>query len=157
MKNRLQQLLLSLLMLCCISSGHAEVVLTDIKGGHIPFSTLKGKWVMINFWASWCQPCLDEIAELNAFYQTHQDKVALFAVNFDSVPLADQLVLIEQLGIQYPSLSENPSRALRLGAIRGVPATFVFDPEGHFYDSLYGGLTQRALRKVIAVNVRQSG
>lgn len=154
MKNRLQQLFISisLLMICCMSSLQAEVVLRDIKGGNIPFSSLKGKWVMINFWASWCQPCLDEIAELNAFYKAHQEKVALFAVNFDALPLADQLVLIKQLGIRYPSLSENPSGALRLGNIRGVPATFVFDPEGHFYDSLYGGLTQRALRKVIATN-----
>ena len=150
MKNRLQQLLISLIMLCCMGSLQAEAVLTDMQGVRIPFSSLKGKWVMINFWASWCQPCLDEIKELNAFYKANKDRVALFAVNFDAIPVADQMALISQLGIKYPSLSKNPSQQLRLGAIRGVPATFVFDPQGNFYDSLYGGLTQRALRKVIA-------
>ncbi len=133
-----------------MSGLQAEVVLTDIKGAQIPFSSLKGKWVMINFWASWCQPCLDEIAELNAFYKKNNDKVALYAVNYDALPVEDQLALIHQLGIRYPSLSENPSGALRLGNIQGIPATFVFNPEGKFHDSLYGGLTQRTLRKVIA-------
>lgn len=139
--------------LCCsmlISMAHADVILTDIHGEKVSFSSLKGKWVMINYWASWCQPCVDEIRELNTFYQAHKDNVALYAVNFDALPVQEQLELIKRLNIRYPSLMENPGDQLGLGHVRGVPATFVFDPHGNLHDTLYGGQTRASLNKAIA-------
>ena len=138
--------------LCCsffLMSAHADAILTNTAGQKIPFSSFKGKWVLINYWASWCQPCVDEITELNAFYKQHKDKVVLYAVNFDGVSLEEQLYLIQRHGIQYPSLAKNPSKQLGLGGIRGVPATFVFNPEGGLQDTLYGGQTQRSLKKAL--------
>ncbi|MFA5960803.1 MAG: TlpA disulfide reductase family protein [Tatlockia sp.] len=126
------------------------VILKDLTGNAIPFDSLKGKWVFINYWASWCQPCLDEIAELNRFYQKRKDKVALFAVNYDALPLARQLALIEKYHIRYPSLQADPGKALQLGDIRGVPATFVFNPQGILTDTLYGGQTLQSLNYSIS-------
>lgn len=147
--NRFKTLFLSVFCLFFFSSLHAEAILTNIDGKRIPLSSLKGKWVMINFWASWCHPCIDEIPELNAFYNSHKKKVALFAVNYDGPSVKAQRALIKKAGIEYPSLAKNPIRQLGLGALQGVPATFIFDPQGHYYDTLYGGVTQRALNKII--------
>ena len=105
---------------------------------------------MINYWASWCQPCVDEIRELNKFYQAHKETVALYAVNFDALPVQDQLQLIKMLDIRYPSLMENPADQLGLEQVRGVPATFVFDPQGNLHDTLYGGQTRISLSQAIA-------
>lgn len=127
----------------------ANVMLKDISGQMIPFTSLKGKWVLINYWASWCQPCLDEIAELNQFYSKRKDKVALFAVNYDMVSLADQIALIRKYDIRYPSLQEDPAEDLNLGDIRGVPATFVFNPEGRFSGTLYGSQTLESLNRAL--------
>jgi len=127
----------------------AEVVLKDIQGAKIPFSQLKGKWVMINYWSSWCQPCLDEVKTLNAFYKAHQGKVALFAVNFDGLPLKEQKVLIKKAGIRFPSLATNPRRQLGLEELRGVPATFVFDPNGRLRKTLYGEQSMGSLNRAI--------
>lgn len=138
--------------LCCfllVNIAMADVLLKDMDGKQIPFSSLKGKWVMINYWASWCQPCVDEIKELNKFYQTHKERVALYAVNFDALPIKEQLQLIRMLGIHYPGLIENPGAQLGLGHIRGVPATFVFDPQGNLSDTLYGAQTQASLDEAI--------
>ncbi len=123
----------------------SNVILKDVSGQTISFSSLKGKWVLINYWASWCQPCLDEIAELNRFYKNKKDKVALFAVNYDRSPLSVQIALIKKYKIHYPSLRNNPARALKLGNIRGVPVTFVFNPEGKLSRTLYGGQTLKSL------------
>ncbi|MFC3908352.1 TlpA family protein disulfide reductase [Legionella dresdenensis] len=129
--------------------AHAGIILTTLEGKQINFSALKGKWVLINYWASWCHPCIDEIAELNRFYQTHKDNVALFAVNFDALPLAEQKDLARKYELTYPALAEDPGSALNLGDIRGVPVTFVFDPEGNYRETLYGGQTEASLAKAV--------
>jgi thiol-disulfide isomerase/thioredoxin len=144
---RLKLLVGALLFCALMPFAAAEVLLTDINGKKIPFSGLKGKWVLINYWASWCQPCLDEIASLNKFYQTKKDNVALFAVNFDYLPLQEQIGLIKELHIHYPSLSEDPGAQLGLEQVRGVPATFVFDPDGNLSATLYGSQTLSSLNQ----------
>ncbi|WP_242604536.1 TlpA disulfide reductase family protein [Legionella fairfieldensis] len=129
-------------------SSTTHVVLKNITGQTIPFSSLKGKWVLINYWASWCQPCLDEIGELNQFNKKKKDNVILFAVNYDRLPLSRQLALIKKYNINYPSL-ENPGSQLQLGDIRGVPVTFIFNPEGKLTNTLYGGQTAVSLNQIL--------
>lgn len=128
----------------------SPVILNDFQGQKIPFATLQGKWVLINYWASWCQPCLDEIKDLNYFYKLNKDRVALFAVNFDGLPLKNQLKLIRKYKISYPSLRTDPARALRLGDIQGVPATFVFKPNGKLHRVLYGAQSLESLKRAIS-------
>lgn len=145
------QLILTFLVCLAMSSQGicSKVILKDTRGQKISFDSLKGKWVLINYWASWCQPCLDEIAELNRFYNKNKDEVALFAVNFDALPLSSQMALIKKYKINYPSLQRDPASALNLGEIRGVPATFVFNPQGNLSTTLYGGQTEKTLKSVV--------
>lgn len=141
-----------LLTLGVTSISQADVILEDTKGHNISFSSLKGKWVLINYWASWCKTCVEEIPEFNRFFQKHgNDTVALFGVNYDSLPLNKQNNLIKELNIQYPSLSTNPAFALGLGDITGVPVTFVFNPAGELVNTLYGGQDVKALENAVAL------
>lgn len=146
-------LIIALSFFSCIA--HADVFLKDNQGNTIPFSTLKGKWVFINYWASWCPGCLQEIPQFNQFYAKHKkNEVALFAVNFDGLPLSEQNSLIKRFHIQYPSLSQDPSEDLRLGDIRGIPVTFVFNPAGLLVKTLYGGQTSAQLQQVMSHNAK---
>lgn len=130
----------SVLLLFVSTLALAETILQDLKGEKIAFSSLQGKWVFLNYWASWCEPCLEEIPELNRFYSQHKnDNVALFAVNFDAPPLEEQKQLVKQFNIRYPALKFDPAEQLNLGAIEGVPVTFVFNPEGKLVGRLFGG------------------
>ncbi len=142
-----------LIFLCCIgysSFAASEVLLKNHQGQSIAFSSLKGQWVFINYWASWCPGCVDEIPEFNRFYAEHKKDVALFAVNFDGLPLAQQHSLIKRFDIQYPSLVDDPNEALGLGDIRGIPVTFVFNPQGRLAATLYGGQTAEQLNELVA-------
>ena len=141
-------LLMGLLFAAC---SHAGDVLQDINGQKIPFDDLRGKWVLINYWASWCPPCLEEISELNRFYAKNK-AVALFAVNYESLPTHMQQRLIKQFDIHYPSLKKDPAGALHLDNIRGIPATFVFNPQGELIDTLYGAQTVASLKEALTVN-----
>ena len=70
---RLQTLFLTTaILLASFHNAQSETVLHNLQGEDIAFSSLKGKWVFINYWASWCQPCIDEIAELNRFYEKNK-------------------------------------------------------------------------------------
>lgn len=136
-----------------ITPGHTDAVLTETNGQHYLFSSLKGKWVMLNYWAGWCQTCIDEIPELNHFYQRHKD-IVLFGVNYDGIPLVKQHQLIEKYHIKYPHLQQDPGHALNLGDIVGLPVTFIFNPKGELVDTLYGGQTAKSLEKALLLSTR---
>ena len=142
--------LIFILSLITCSFNYAEVLLKDNQGKNTPFSALKGKWVFINYWASWCPSCLDEIPEFNRFYEHYKnDAIALFAVNFDGLSIAEQNSLIKRFNIRYPSLVHDPSNDLSLGDIRGIPVTFVFNPQGKLVHTLYGGQTAQTLAETM--------
>ena len=141
---------LALMFLTCANAGGT---LQDMNGHEISLSGLRGKWVFINYWASWCQSCIEEIPALNQFYDENKNNnIALFAVNYDALPLEMQQKLIKKFDIHYPSLKQDPAKELQLGDIRGVPVTFVINPRGRISDALYGGQSVRSLQEVIAAN-----
>lgn len=133
-------------LLFSVNATARSPMLQNMDGGDIPFESLKGKWVFINYWASWCTPCLHEIPELNRFYQENKHKnIAMFGVNFDGLPEEQQKPLIKEYKLSYPSLSTDPADALGLGDIKGVPVTFVFNPEGKLFAVNYGEQTLETL------------
>jgi thiol-disulfide isomerase/thioredoxin len=138
---------LSLILLSCHNPLYAATAaLLQTSNGEISFSSLKGKWVFINYWASWCHPCLDEIPVLNRFYAAHRNEpIALFAVNYDGFSKKEQRDLTQQFHIKYPRIEEDPATMLKLGDIRNLPTTFVFNPKGKLHDVLYGGQTIKSL------------
>lgn len=146
---------IAFICLSIVVQAHAQPYLYPFFGEKIPFSSLTGKWVFINYWASWCPSCLDEIPALNRFYAQHKTSdVMLFAINYDGLPISSQQQLIKQFNILYPSLKKNPASALHLGNINAVPVTFVFNPQGVLIEKLYGGQTTASLNHVLAKHAK---
>nr|WP_284498291.1 TlpA disulfide reductase family protein [Legionella maioricensis] len=157
MRSIIKFLLSTFIFMASASFSQTEILFNDTHGQSTPFSSLKGKWVFINYWAGWCQTCVDEIPEFNRFYQSHQkEQVALFAVNFDALPLFEQKNLIKRYNISYPNLLKDPANDLHLGDITGVPVTFIFNPKGQLVKTLYGGQTAKTLEQVIAENAAKT-
>ena len=149
---KLKQTILILLSIFCLyaSGVRADVSLQDLDGNAISLKSLKGKWVFINYWASWCNPCIDEISQLNRLYENNKTRhVAVYAVNYDVISLSKQKRLIKQFHIRYPSLKSRSLRELHLGDITVVPVTFVFNPRGELATTLYGGQTLESLTEVM--------
>jgi len=145
-----------ILLICLLWSLSAslwadEIILQQAPlGENLAFSSLKGKWVYINYWANWCQPCLEEISAFNQFYEENKTKnIAVFGVNYDGVSIQEQMALIKQANLHYPSLTTDPAAALALGDIRAVPVTFIFNPEGKLHDVRYGKQTMKSLSDVL--------
>jgi thiol-disulfide isomerase/thioredoxin len=115
----------------------------DQPGGTLQLDRLKGQWVVINYWATWCKPCIHEIPELNNLAQ--YPAVTVLGVNYDGVEGEQLAQQVAQLGITFPTLTTDP--ASQLGVARPVvlPTTFVLDPQGQLRETLVGPQTLQSL------------
>lgn len=121
----------------------------DSQGQKIDPADWRGKWVFINYWAAWCDACLEEMPQLNSFYEHHKNQVIILGVNDDNLPLADLKSAINAVHISFPVLQSNPAKALGLPEIEVLPTTFVFNPQGKMVSPLVGSQTAADLEKVI--------
>ena len=97
----------------------------------VTLSDLRGKGVVVNFWASWCKPCEEEAAELEDAWQRYRDRGIVFVgIDYlDQEPAARRY--LEKFGVTYPNGPDLASKISKRYAIRGVPETFFIDPEGN--------------------------
>jgi peroxiredoxin len=129
-----------------INCSQQGSVLHDAKGNSIQVSSLKGKWVIINYWAAWCESCVKEIPELNHFYQHNQDKnIVLYGVNYDHMPMSDLELAMHKTQIAFPVILDDPAQTWKLDSIDALPVTFIIDPKGHVVKKILGGNTEKSL------------
>ncbi len=144
-------LVLALLLAGAAGNVHADYVLRDLDGREHRLSDLQGKWVVINFWATWCPPCIEEMPALEAFHQAHKDRDAVvWGVNFQDAPAQELRAFVERLGVTYPILGQGQSPVTPFGTVKVLPTTFVVDPEGKFARAFQGTVTVADLEAVIA-------
>lgn len=124
--------------------------LHDSQGNEINFADYRGKWLLINYWATWCKPCYQEMSALNAFYATHKNKdVVMFGVSYDHAAPEKLPELIKQINARFPTLTTDPARQLRIKDVSGLPTTFLFGPNGQLKQILLGEQTQQTLEKAM--------
>jgi cytochrome c biogenesis protein CcmG/thiol:disulfide interchange protein DsbE len=103
--------------------------LTTFDGETITSGDLKGKVILVNFWASWCKPCEQEAAELEQAYQMYKGDVAFLGFDYvDTEPEAR--AYLARFGITYPNGPDLGTRTSQAFRTRGVPETYVAGPDG---------------------------
>jgi len=104
----------------------------------------KGRWLVVNYWAQWCKPCIKEIPELNAL-DAKYPQVAVLGVNFDGITGPELEAQKEKLGIGFTVLEQDPSGVLGVAIPSVLPATFILNPDGQLVHSLVGPQTLESL------------
>lgn len=139
-------LLLSLSLSLTLSACHNDSAqFTDSNGQPVNLKLHPHRWLVINYWASWCSHCRDEIAEFNVFYQSHHQQALVYGVNYDHLPLDQLKSTAKRMGIDYPLLVFDPAKTLDLGPIESLPVTFIYDPSGALHTVLHGAQTAQSL------------
>jgi thiol-disulfide isomerase/thioredoxin len=143
MKNKIISLFCLILIISC---QKPDIDLHNSKG--MVSENLKGQWVMINYWADWCPPCLKEMPELVAFASANKD-VQVFAFNFDQLDGEDLDYEINKFGVDLPSILSHPRDIWGIESPATLPATYFINPEGEIVQSLFRPQTQESLEDIL--------
>ena len=138
--NKLKQILsTSILLLFLVPSTFADNIkgpapdftLKSRSGENIKLSELRGEVVMINFWASWCAPCRQEMPLLETLYKKYSDLgFTLLAVNVEEdSSKAD--ILLKDILVTFPVLYDNTNKVTKLYKVVAMPSTIIIDRDGN--------------------------
>lgn len=126
-----------------------DFTLQLLDGGAITLADLKGKVVMIDFWASWCPPCREEAPSLAQVYREYQDRgVEFVGISIWDRP-SDAQDFVRRFMITYPSGVDADGTILVDYAVRGIPEKFFLDPQGQVVRKFIGPATVKSLREIL--------
>ncbi len=148
MKNRylpIRFFLTLLLAVALVPSAAGAFTLKDADGKSHSLANLRGKWVVVNFWATWCAPCIKEIPDLAAFSKANQGTAVVLGVALDYVEPDTVKSFARKIGMTYPLILGEGQTEKQFGKLRGLPTTLVYDPSGKQVFSKTGAVTRGQL------------
>ena len=123
-----------------------------VDGGSGKVDDFLGKWLIVNYWADWCPPCIKEMPELENFYNDNKSQALVLTYNFDRLEGEELENQILRFGVNVPSILNDPGVLFGWATPPSLPATYVLDPEGKLIHTLIGPQTQESLETLIGLS-----
>jgi len=127
----------------------ADFKVTDTQGKTHTLSGYKGKWVLVNYWATWCPPCLEEIPDLIALNENKKNNLVVIGVAMDYRNAKQVTDFADGLLVDYPIVLGTPEIVRQIGPVQGLPTTYLFNPEGKMVAQQVGLITRAAVESYI--------
>jgi len=108
----------------------------------------------VNYWATWCPPCLEEIPDLIALHEDKKNKLVVIGVAMDYRDPKQVIDFAEGLFVDYPIVLGNAKVVSQIGPIQGLPTTYLYNPEGKMVAQQVGAITRAAVESYIAKTPR---
>lgn len=132
-------------------SRNVDFVLTDLSGYKHQLSHYKGRWVLVNYWATWCPPCLEEVPDLVNLYDKHKLKdLMVLGVVFDYTDVNEVKQYVDDMLMSYPVVLGDDSVAEQIGRMDVLPTTFIYNPQGKLVKIKRGIVTRDFIEKLMA-------
>jgi len=148
MKPVLSVLLLLIVLPCAAQA--VDMPLVAVDGSKHNLNQYRGKWLVVNYWATWCPPCIVEMPELQSFHDEHVDVDAMvIGINAEDISQSRLQTFLEDYFISYPVFMSKPEQQSELGLIPGLPTTFLVTPRGEVAARQVGPVTQEMLEQFI--------
>jgi thiol-disulfide isomerase/thioredoxin len=150
-KKCLHYVILTFISFSCIASHAADqFVFQDIKGKTHSLSQYQGKWVVVNYWATWCPPCLDEIPDLVALYDDRKAKdLMVFGIVFDYKTKAEVITYVDDMLMSYPIVLGGDSVVKQIGSADVLPTTYIYNPKGKLVKVKRGIVSRHYLETIM--------
>ena len=146
---------LILLVFCQLTLAEAAMkngfVVKDMNGVQHRLSHYKGKWVLVNYWATWCPPCLEEVPDLVNLYDHRKQKdLMVLGVVFDYKDVKEVKEYVDDMLMSYPIVLGDDSVTEQIGTVEVLPTTFIYNPQGILVKIKRGIITREFIEKMIA-------
>jgi thiol-disulfide isomerase/thioredoxin len=119
------------------------MAVADLDGQPLSLQQIHGKVILVNFWATWCGPCREEIPTLVALQDHYRDQLLIVGLSIDERPASEVKDFARQFAVNYPIAIADESVQKAFGGISSVPATFVLNPSGQIVQRHVGTLDPR--------------
>lgn len=137
------KLLLCLLLGVSISGYAADFALEDMQGKTHRLADYRGKWVLVNFWATWCPPCLSELPELSSLHNAHKGKdLVVIGIAMESGSRTKVADFAQAHRISYPLVMGNSRIAAQIGDVEVLPTSYLYSPSGEQVSYQAGEVTR---------------
>lgn len=158
MKNIRKWLILALVLFAPLTWAVYETEepvdfsLQQLGGGEVSLSDYLGQWVVVNYWATWCTPCLKEIPDLSELHEERSDLTVL-GLAFEDLEDSDFDEFLEDFEVSYPILKVDVYQPPEpFGAPRALPTTIILDKQGRAVKAFLGPVTREAIEGFIDSN-----
>lgn len=132
------------LILVIVLTGCQKFDIDVYNGPDTSLENLKGKWVVINYWADWCPPCLKEMPELVNFANANPD-INVYAFNYDELEISELKPQLKKFNVDIPSIISHPRDIWGIKTPQTIPATYFINTEGELVLSLFKPQTEETL------------
>lgn len=150
MNNCLSGLFSTLLLCICVQAHAIDYTLPDLDGRMQSLDQYRGKWVIVNYWATWCSTCRKELPDLVSLHENNRQDLVVVGINFETIDRLTLKNFVAKQNISYPVLRSEPVRKTPLGPVPALPTTYIIDPTGKLVAGEIGLVTRQHIEDYIA-------
>lgn len=157
-----------MLGLCCflvsfgaISLAHAEAsksfVMKDLVGKEHRLADYQGKWVLVNYWATWCPSCLDEMPDFVSLYEQHKGKdLVVLGIAVDYKSEREVRHFVDDMLVSYPVILGTPKIFAQFGSPQVLPTTLIYNPQGKLVKVKRGAVSKQSIELLMLSSPSES-
>jgi thiol-disulfide isomerase/thioredoxin len=145
-------------VLALVGPAHAampeqpSIKLTTLDGKAFDLAAQRGRWVIVNYWATWCVPCIKEMPDISRFVTAHKDKVTAIGLAYEDSDKADIQAFLAKHPVSYPIAQVTMDKPLKdFDEPRGLPTTWLINPDGKVAKRFVGPVTESSLGQAIGI------
>ncbi len=138
------------LMAVAFNCAAADFAFESIHGKQVRLSDYRGKWVLVNFWATWCPPCREEMPDLVKLYRAHKDRdLVVIGIAMEDSP-GKVARYVRNHHIPYPIvLGDTRLAEEQIGTVEALPTSYLYDPTGRLRSYQQGTITRESVETYI--------
>lgn len=124
--------------------------LLNLNNKEVSLADYRGQKVFLNFWATWCPPCREEMPDLQKLHEEYDDEIAVLTVNIgESKPTAVNFMMENKLNL--PVLLDQDKSTAQDFLVRAIPTTYILDEKGVIIEKTFGGLSYNSMLKLSGI------
>lgn len=128
-----------------------DFTLPTLNGEPVSLSDARGKITIVNFWATWCPPCREEMPHMQSFYEKHHEDVEILAVNVtnmdDGRPIIERFVQEHEL--TFPILLDESGEVGLMYEVMTLPTSYILDTEGRVFQKIVGAMDEQVMNELV--------